>query len=391
MRDRLVVAFVSVSLVTLAVFGVVRAYAVGDLVERGETTRVERSAQLVGAALDEHRSQVSKAYLRTLLGPGEMIRYVGPGGREVEVTAPGFESDAEAVSSKMALDEGGSVTVERSRAVVNDAISDALLAVVLLALVLGVASAFVGWLVARRLARPFQDLAGVARGVGRGRLDVELPHYAVPEADQIARALETASRQLKEMLVRNRQFLLDASHELRTPITALRLELEDLSMAIEKSQAVGEQLERSMGELDRLGAAVDAMLAATRERRVGDVDLLDLARETGARWTTNLKRVGRSVDVTGEGPVPVRLAAGAVEQLLDALIANSLANGGGTVTLDVADLDDHVRVQVRDEAPAPTTPPAALAAAQEAAAAFGGHISLDRSATSSYTLRLPRS
>ncbi len=251
-------------------------------------------------------------------------------------------------------------------------------------------SALLGLRVAGWLGGPFTELAHEARALGRGRMDIDLPSYNVPEAEEIARALERAGRQVQEILTRHRAFLLDASHDLRTPITAMRLELEDLSFAGDLSPGAAEQLQRSMGELDRLSTSVDAMLAATRERRVGDVDLLELASATVARWAPNLKRVGRAVSVAGEGPAPVRLAPGAVEQVLDGLLANAMTNGGGAVTLLVEDCGDHIRVQVRDEGPAPDEVPSGLTPTRDAAAAFGGHLSLDRSPTTSYTLRLPR-
>ncbi|NUR09287.1 MAG: HAMP domain-containing histidine kinase [Nocardioidaceae bacterium] len=264
------------------------------------------------------------------------------------------------------------------------------LAVALGGVLLVALSAVAGLLVARWLGGPFHALAAEARSLGRGRMDLDLPTYAVPEAEAIARSLERAGRQVQEILTRHRAFLLDASHELRTPITAMRLELEDLSFAGDLSEGAAEQLRRSMHELDRLNASVDAMLAATRERRVGDVDLTEVARATVERWQPNLAQVGRRVSFVGESPAPVRLASGAVEQVLDGLLGNALDNGGGTVTLSVVDAGDHVLVQVVDEAPCPDAPPSALEPTRETAAAFGGHLALDRGPATSYTLRLPR-
>jgi signal transduction histidine kinase len=318
------------------------------------------------------------------------VRYVAPDGHVVTARAPGWSPADQPLSDTAPVDGGGRVTLSLARSSVDQAISDALLSVALLAIGLLVVAGVLGYVVARWLSRPFQELAHAAQDVGRGRMEVDLPSYSIPEADQIARALERAGAQVQEMLTRHRSFLLDASHELRTPITALRLELEDLSFAGGLPPAAAEQLQRSMGELDRLSTSVDAMLAATRERRVGDVDLRDLARSTAQRWTANLRPLGRTVEVTGIEPAPVRLAPGAVEQVLDGLMENAVNNGGGAVTLDVEDAGDHVLVRVRDEGPAPDEPPASLDHTVAAATACGGHLSLDRTPTTSYTLRLPR-
>ena len=261
---------------------------------------------------------------------------------------------------------------------------------ILIGIALVIISALFGLVVARWLTAPFREIAAEARDLGRGRMDIDLPAYSVPEADEIARSLERAGRQVQEILTRHRGFLLDASHELRTPITAMRLELEDLSFAGDLSTGAAEQLNRSMGELDRLSTSVDALLAATRERRVGDVDLVELARSTLQRWEPNLQQLGRSVSLSGISPAPVRLAPGAVEQVLDGLLGNALENGGGAVSLLVEDAGDHIRVRVRDEGPAPAQIASTLHTTRDAAAAFGGFLYLDRTETTSYTLMLPR-
>jgi signal transduction histidine kinase len=385
MRERLVAAFVCVTLLTLVVFGVVRAYALESLIERSETVRVERSARLVGAVVDErqdHGEPVTFGYLRSLLGADEWVRYVAPNGRTLVARSAGYTaSPSQAdVADTVRLSGGGTLTFARSRQFVDDAVSDALMPVVLLAVGLALVAGALGYVVARRLSRPFQELAGVARDLGRGRFDVEVPHYAMPEADVVGRALETSAVQLHDLVVREREFVLTASHELNTPITALRLELEDLSLDPGLPAAATQQLRRSMGEVDRLSASVNHLLDAARERRVGvtsDVDVAQLAREVAARW----QAAGRAVEVVG-GPARVHLAAGPVAQILDDLVSQTMED----VTVEVEELSDHVRVRVCSPGPPSVVP----AGARSVAEAVGAHLTVDRGPTTSYTLRLPR-
>jgi signal transduction histidine kinase len=385
MRERLVAAFVCVTLLTLVVFGVVRAYALESLIERSETVRVERSARLVGAVVSErqdHGEPVTFGYLRSLLGADEWVRYVAPNGRTMVARSAGYTASPSRadVADTVRLSGGGTLTFARSRQFVDDAVSDALMPVVLLAVGLALVAGALGYAVARRLSRPFQELAGVARDLGRGRFDVEVPHYAIPEADVVGRALETSAVQLHDLVVREREFVLTASHELNTPITALRLELEDLSLDPGLPAAATQQLRRSMGEVDRLSASVNHLLDAARERKVGvtsDVDVAQLACEVAARW----QAAGRAVEVVG-GPARVHLAAGPVEQILDDLVSQTMED----VTVEVAELSDHVRVRVCSPGPPSGVP----AGARSVAEAVGAHLTVDRGPTTSYTLRLPR-
>src|SRR4051812_40074197 len=118
MRERLVLAFVSVSLLTLAAFGIVRAYALSDLIESSETVRAERSGDLVASLVAErqsHHEPVTVPFLRTLLGPDEWVRYVDPSGREVLAKAADYDAGSgQGVQASVDVRGGGSVAFGRS-------------------------------------------------------------------------------------------------------------------------------------------------------------------------------------------------------------------------------------------------------------------------------------
>lgn len=388
MRERLVAAFVCVTLFTLVAFGVVRAYSLQSLIESSEAVAVDRSANLVGELVGQRqndREPVTSRYLHARLGPDEWVRYVAPDGRTVVVGADSASPSPADVASTVRIHGGGTLTLARSREFVDRAISDAVLPVVILALALAVVAGLIGYAVARWLSRPFQELARVARDLGRGRFDVEVPRFPVPEADVVGRALQTSAGQLHDLVVREREFVLTASHELNTPITALRLELEDLSMDRSLPPGAADQLRRSMGEVDRLGDTVSRLLEGARERKVGvtsDVDVSALAREVAQRWES----ADRAVEVVGD-EAQVHLAAGPVEQILEELVGRAVKYGAGPVTLDISDMSDHVRVRVCDHGPPRFDVPASV---RSVADAVGAHLTLDRGPTTTYTLRLPR-
>lgn len=410
MRERLVAAFVLVVLFTLVVFGIVRAYALQALLEVSEGREVQRVAAVLAVAVEEQTAgggEVTAGYLQRMLRSDERIAYVDAGGDRVEVADPDYADGVGSVSGTVQVVGGGSVTVERSRAVVDAAIADAVFPIVVLSLVLIAVAAVLGYLAARWLSRPFAELARVARELGRGRFDVVVPRFSIPEAETVGRALETSASQMHQLVVRERDFAANASHQLRTPITALRLELEDLALWRETPPQVTEQLNRGLRELDRLSASVDDLLALARGRQVGgarEVDVSALAEEAVARWEAAATRDGRRITASPSRPMRVRLAPGPIEQVLDVLIGNALTDGAGEVRLDVGELDEAVRVRVCDDGAAPSQNLLAqargeqpqdsavigLALAADIAEALGGHLTLERTPTTTFSLTLPK-
>jgi signal transduction histidine kinase len=297
--------------------------------------------------------------------------------------------------------------MRRSGSLVESRISEILLPLVLVAIVLVVVAGLVGYVAARALSRPFRELADSAHALGRGRFDLDVPHYRIPEAEVIGVALQQSASRLHDLLRREREFASNVSHQLRTPITALRLELEDLALWREVPRPAVEQLHRSLRELDRLNDTVTHLLDVARGQRLvssSDVDLTELVDDAVRRWEQLAD--GREITVLRSRPVKVDLAPGPIEQVLDVLIENALRHGVGRVTVDVTDAGDHARIRVRDEGsaeigadvferhvnrPGSEGMGIGLAVATEVADALGGRLSLETSPVTAFTLVLPNS
>ncbi|MGZ4472616.1 MAG: sensor histidine kinase [Nocardioidaceae bacterium] len=407
MRERLIAGFVLVALFTLLAFGVIRAYALQQLIGQTQELRADRAAAVVATRLtrlQEEDQPVTRRLLEGLVLGDEKILYDAGAGRRLVAGDPHLSPAGDLVGSARTA-RGASVTIVRDRSVVDAAISAAVLPVVVVAGVLVAVAALLGYAVARRLSRPFQELARIARDLGRGRFDVEVPRYAIPEADTVGRALATSAAQLHTLVVRERDFAANASHQLRTPITALRLELEDLSLGAERDPGGAEQLHRALAELDRLNASVTNLLDLARGRTVAttDVDVSALIEEAATRWSETAARQRRTVSAAPYRPLRLRLAPGPIEQVLDVLLDNALTHGSGAVTLDVGEFDEHVRVRVTDEGALPAgenlfrtrhddreDAVIGLADASRIADALGGHLTLERGPATVFSLMLPR-
>jgi signal transduction histidine kinase len=263
-----------------------------------------------------------------------------------------------------------------------------------LALAVLAPAALLGRRRAIRIAAPLEELTVAARRLGDGDFTVRPPPSGVREADEAGRSLASTARRLGELVERERSFSADASHQIRTPLTAVRLGLEAtrLDPALDPRAAIDTALDR----LDRVGATVEELLARARNLPVpvGRTDVAAVLRQAWSeRWSELAAARGRSVLLDLPDRLPPALASPAVlHQVLDVLVTNGLEHGAGTVLIaaTIRDLDGGLIVSVSDEGPGfgPVDEKAAFARGQRSGAGNGIGLSLARSLAESTGARL---
>jgi two-component system OmpR family sensor kinase len=232
---------------------------------------------------------------------------------------------------------------------------------VLIALGIGLVVAVAGGtLLARALARPLVQAAASARRLAAGERGVPMPERtSTTEVADVTEALSALDRALAASEGRQREFLLSISHDLRTPLTAIRGYGEALADGlVDDSTAVGRTL---VAETERLDRFVKDLLELARleaddfgissER----VDLEALLAEVATAWSGRAATLGVTVTAHGEGTVttdPRRL-----RQVLDGLVENAMRAGGATVELRASD----GLVEVLDDGPGLTDDDLAVA------------------------------
>ena len=198
----------------------------------------------------------------------------------------------------------------------------------------------------RRLAAPLEALAESAQRLGDGDFSARAPRSGLPETDDVAAALDLTADRLGSMVARSRSFGADASHQLRTPLTALRLDIEALAAA----GADAELVDAAMGETDRLESTIDELLLLAEAPRTEElVDLAHLAATRLDAWQALARAEGRRVVFAGGPVTPVQARAAALGQCLQVLLDNALLHGDGTITVSVDDVPGGVRLCVADE------------------------------------------
>jgi signal transduction histidine kinase len=241
----------------------------------------------------------------------------------------------------------GALRAERSDAVVTARARRAWLALAALALAVLALATAAAVLLARRLAAPLERLAGAARRLGDGDFGARAPRAGVAEVDDVGVALDATAQRLDDLVTRERAFSADASHQLRTPLAALRLELEALELR-------GEELPAALAQVDRLQETVDTLLAVARDTQPGTAtaDLGALVDGAERRWRGPLAADGRPLRVLVSAADPVaRAAPRVVDEILDVLLANAHRHGEGLVSATVRDAAGWLAVEVADEGP----------------------------------------
>lgn len=256
---------------------------------------------------------------------------------------------------------------------------------------------------ARRLARPLEEMSAIAGRLGDGDFTVRVRPSGIPEIDSTGASLSTTAERLGDLLARERAFSADASHQLRTPLTGLRLRLEGMLDAPGRPR--DEEITKAMTEADRLQRTIDDLLALARDapRHEEALDLAGLLEETREIWHTCLAKEGRPLRIRVAPDLPVtRASPAAVRQILHVLLDNAGRHGAGTVTVNVRDAGDALAIDVGDEGPGIERPDElfrrraataghgiGLAMARSLAEAEGGRLRLTRPKPPTFTLLLP--
>lgn len=211
-----------------------------------------------------------------------------------------------------------------------------------------------GWFVAQRRARllgdPLTALADRAERLGAGESRFLPLDSGIHELDRISDVLSRSATQVTRNLAAERDFAADASHQLRTPLTALLMRLDEIA-ATDDLTVVQEEAQVAIAQVDRLTKVVDDLMGRTRVSDPTrpsvslDAVLASLQRE----WQPAFAASKRSMRIHGERGLRVRVTPVALAQIVSTLIENALAHGRGVVDIAARRAGPSVVIELGDE------------------------------------------
>jgi signal transduction histidine kinase len=352
MRRRLIGSTALIALAAVLVLGVPLGIVEAKRARSEATARLEREADAIAAAVDD-RLELGRPLdafaLRRLLGEEHWARVTD---RHGHVTIVGDARQGSTLSVHPGVRSEARVVVSAPADELSERTRKTWMLVVLLALGGTAAAIVLASVQGRRLARPLERLARTSARLGEGDFSARAGHFGVPEIDAVASALDRSAVRIAQLLGREREFSTNVSHQLRTPLTALQLRLEELTQ-LDDPAAVAEQAERALVETERLERTIAELLAVARGRAgegIGTIELSQLVHRHEPSWRATIGHE-RQLRIEARESVHVEGSAGAVGQALDVLVENAMRHGAGTVTVSVLRRGGHGCVRVEDEGP----------------------------------------
>ena len=353
MRRRLVASTLAVAVVAVVLLGLPLGLVGARLIHDQARVRLADNAERIAVEVQRREragGMVDSATLAGLAPEGRQVRLVGA--REpLIVVGPAIPGTA--ISAGARLAEGGQIEVVASRQEVDEGVARVWLLVGGLVLLSTAVAVGLAVLQARRLGQPLVELAVTAARLGSGDTRPHHRRYGVPELDRVAEVLDRSAERLGELLRHQRDFAADASHQLRTPLTALSIRLEEIALADDRA-TVEEEVAAALAQVERLTTVVDSLLARARDNRTAlgaPVDVSLLLREQATEWGPAYRRVGRTLEVQTPPRLCATATAGGLAQAVASLLENSLVHGAGTVSVRGREAGEHVVVEVGDEGP----------------------------------------
>ena len=411
MRRRLLVSTLAVAVAAVLLLGLPLAFVISRLQVSEASQQVRRDATSLARGL---QARVNDGTPPNVAQLGKSLlpdRYVIIRQYTVGRTILGEEPPARDTIRAQSVTRDFKVTVEADDSTVVARVVKALLLISALALLaVGVAVAL-AILQARRLTRPLEELAGAADRLGSGDARPLGRRYGVPELDQVAEGLDGSAQRISDLLSAGRDFAADASHQLRTPLTALSMRLEEMITAADDPGVVREEGAAALAQTERLAEVVGQLLGRVARRSVAGAPALasidDVVAQQVIEWDPAFRRLGRKLEVTGEKGLFAYVTPGSAAQVIATLLDNALVHGAGVVTIRTSQTPRSAVVEVRDEGKGvpqelvprifersvsgrPGGTGLGLSLARSVAAADGGQVVLVRPRPAVFAVFLPR-
>ncbi len=408
MQRRLLVSTLAVAVAAVLLLGLPLAFVLSRLRVSEASQQLRRDATTLASGLqqrvDAGLPPDADGFARSLTD-----RYVIISERGGAKTVAGVRPPRHDTISGQDSTRDFTVSVAADDSFVNGEVTDGVVMIGSLALLAVAVAVGLAVLQARRLSRPLRELASAADRLGSGDARPLGRRYGVPELDRVAEGLDGSAQRINNLLAAERDFAVDASHQLRTPLTALSMRLEEMVAAASYPDVVREEGAAALAQTERLAEVVGQLLGRASRSVSGAPSLAsvdDIVAQQVVEWEPAFRRVSRKLEVTGEKGLYAYATPGSASQVIATLLDNALVHGAGAVTIRTSQTPRSVVIEVRDEGKgvpqelvprifersvsgAPGGTGLGLSLARTVAAADGGQVVLVRPRPAVFALFLP--
>ncbi|WP_026912646.1 sensor histidine kinase [Patulibacter minatonensis] len=351
MRRRLLRSTLAIALVAVVVLGLPLGVVGTELLHQRADMRLERRADAVAlrvARAESSGTPLTTALVADLLPPHQAVQITKDGRRITLGSLPTHDV------TRVTSGDGGPLraTLVAPSGVRGDDVGTVWVAIAGLAVLALGAAVALATVQSRRLAAPLEELSRRVERVGEPTYDDGPVTGNVPEIDRVQVALNRADGRLADLIRREREFTANASHQLRTPLTGLRMRLEELRTLADRP-AMSVEADAALVQVDRLVATIEHLETAARHRddapdRV-DVGGLVAEHVDAGRWRSRFDDADRDLLVLSDDATWGRAAPETVRQILDVLLQNALDHGTGRTRVRATSPGDFVRLRVADD------------------------------------------
>lgn len=253
----------------------------------------------------------------------------------------------------------GVVRLTYRAAVIDSRVSTKVRGIFVVGLISLVAAALAATMMAATIVRPLRRLKHATEQLASGRFDSRAdPDSGPPEIRGLATSFNSMTERISTLVERQRSFAGDASHQLRTPLTALRLQLERAADIVgDDPQAALNHIEAAGAETERLQRLVEGLLMLARADQgsvpTEVVDVADLLTERATMWAPLAADRGLTFRADYIATASAHAVPGALEQIIDNYIDNALnvSTSGGEIAVSAERDANAVTIHVMDRGP----------------------------------------
>ena len=399
MRRLLLASFLGIVLVALAISSVPFAFFIQTVERERLLTTLERDAFVIAGKAEEALESLSPSDLRPVRDLAQEYRDAG-GARVVVTDEQGIvivtndpeenragvsylsrPEFAEATAGQISTGERysetlgltlvyvavpvfsgqnivGAVRLTFDKAVIDAEVSRQLTGILIVALTTLALGGALALILSRTLARGIRELEHASEAFAGGDFSARAREDVGPsDIRALAGGFNAMAEKVSALVETQRRFASDASHQLRTPLTALMLRIEGLRESVKPTAKVTERFDALEQEIARLNRLIDGLLALGRagaeKTPVVSVDASSCARERVESWRSLAEESGVTLDSHIEENVTITAAETALEHILDVYIDNALAvsPAGSTITVLLTREGSAVTLLVQDEGP----------------------------------------